>query len=98
MGHPSLNFHKRAMEQQGYGEAAARIEELFRGGRKQEAADAVPDDFVDEQALVGPPGRIRARYRAWAECEVVTGLHIGTRQPVALELMADLAGLAAPAD
>ena len=97
MGHPTLNFHKRAMEQQGYGEAAARIEELFRAGRKHEAADAVPDEFVDEQALVGPPDRIRARYRAWAECEVVTGLHIGTRQPAALELMADLAGVAAPA-
>ena len=98
MGHPTINFHKRAMEQQGYGEAAARIEELFRAGRKQEAADAVPDEFVDEQALVGPPDRIRARYRAWAECDGVTGLHIGTRQPAALDLMAELAGISAPAE
>lgn len=98
MGHPTINFHKRAMEQQGYGEPAARIEELFRAGRKQEAADAVPDEFVDEQALVGPPERIRARYRAWAECDGVTGLHIGTRQPAALDLMAELAGISAPAE
>ena len=98
MGHPTINFHKRSMEQQGYGEAAERIEELFRAGRKQEAAGAVPDEFVDEQALVGTPDRIRARYRAWAECEVVTGLHIGTRQPAALELMAELAGVTAAAE
>ena len=56
MGHPTINFHKRAMEQQGYADAAARIEELFRAGRKEEAADAVPDEFVDEQALVGTAG------------------------------------------
>jgi F420-dependent oxidoreductase-like protein len=91
MGHPSINFHKRAMEQLGYAEAAGRIEELFRSGRKQEAADAVPDELVDEQALVGPPDRIRERYRAWAECGV-TALHIDTRQASAIELMADIAG------
>jgi F420-dependent oxidoreductase-like protein len=96
MGHPSINFHKRAMEHQGYGDAAARIEELFRAGRKQEAAQAVPDEFVDEQALVGTPGRIRDRYRVWADSGA-TGLHIGTRQPAALELMAELAETITPA-
>jgi alkanesulfonate monooxygenase SsuD/methylene tetrahydromethanopterin reductase-like flavin-dependent oxidoreductase (luciferase family) len=90
MGHPTINFHKRAMEAQGYADAAARIEELFRAGRKQEAADAVPDEFVDEQALVGPPRRIAERYRAWAECGI-TGLQIGTNQAAVVELMADLA-------
>jgi F420-dependent oxidoreductase-like protein len=98
MGHPKLNFHKRAMEQQGYGDAAARIEELFRAGRKEEAADAVPDEFVDEHALVGSPARIGQRYQPWAECGV-TALHIGTRQEAAIGLMADIAGLSqAPAD
>jgi alkanesulfonate monooxygenase SsuD/methylene tetrahydromethanopterin reductase-like flavin-dependent oxidoreductase (luciferase family) len=90
MGHPTLNFHKRAMEEQGYADAAARIEELFRAGRKEEAADAVPDEFVDAQALVGSPSRIRQRYQAWADCGV-TALHIGTRQEAAVELMADIA-------
>jgi F420-dependent oxidoreductase-like protein len=90
MGHPTINFHKSAMEHLGYPEAAARIEELFRAGRKQEAADAVPDEFVDEQALVGTANRIRDRYRAWADCGV-TGLLIGTSQAAAVELMADIA-------
>jgi alkanesulfonate monooxygenase SsuD/methylene tetrahydromethanopterin reductase-like flavin-dependent oxidoreductase (luciferase family) len=91
MGHPTVNFHKRAMEQQGYADAAARIEELFRAGRRQEAADAVPDEFVDAQALVGTPKRIRDRYRDWADCGI-TGLHVATRQAAAVELMAEIAG------
>jgi len=95
MGHPTINFHKRAMEQQGYADAAARIEELFRAGRKQEAADAVPDEFVDEQALIGTEKRIRERYRAWADSGI-TGLHIGTGQPAAIELMADIVLSAEP--
>jgi alkanesulfonate monooxygenase SsuD/methylene tetrahydromethanopterin reductase-like flavin-dependent oxidoreductase (luciferase family) len=90
MGHPTVNFHKRVMEQQGYADAPARIEELFRAGRKEEAAETVPDEFVDEQALVGTPKRIRERYRAWAGCGI-TGLHIGTRQAAAAELMAEIA-------
>jgi hypothetical protein len=40
---------------------------------------------------VGPPGRIRERYRAWADCGI-TGLTISTEQPEALELMAEIAG------
>jgi hypothetical protein len=95
MGHPTINFHKSAMEQLGYADAAARIEELFRAGRKQEAADAVPDEFVDEQALVGSQQRIRERYRSWAECGI-TGLHIGTSQEAAVELMADIVLTAEP--
>jgi F420-dependent oxidoreductase-like protein len=97
MGHPAINFHKQAMEQQGYADVAARIDELFRAGRLREAADAVPDEFVDEQALVGSPGRIRDRYRAWADCGI-TALHLSTRQPAAVELMADIAAANEPAE
>jgi F420-dependent oxidoreductase-like protein len=96
MGHPTINFHKRAMEQHGYADAAARIEELFRAGRKQEAADAVPDEFVDEQALVGSPHRIRERYRAWADCGI-DALHVASGQPAAIELMAEIALAGDPA-
>jgi F420-dependent oxidoreductase-like protein len=95
MGHPTMNFHKRAMEEQGYAEAAARIEELFRAGRKQEAADAVPDEFVDEHSLVGSAARIRERFRPWAESGI-TGVHIGAGQPAAIELMAEIALSAEP--
>jgi F420-dependent oxidoreductase-like protein len=90
MGHRNKNFHKDMMIRRGYGDAAARIQELYLAGRKDEAIAAVPDEFCDEGALVGPVGRIRERYRPWADCGV-TGLTIVADQPEALELMADLA-------
>jgi F420-dependent oxidoreductase-like protein len=90
MGHRDKNFHKDMMVRRGYGEAAARIQELYLAGRKEEATAAVPDEFCDEGALVGPVGRIRARYRAWADSGI-TGLTVVADQPEALELMADLA-------
>jgi F420-dependent oxidoreductase-like protein len=90
MGHRDKNFHKDMMIRRGYGDAAARIQEFYLAGRKDEAAAAVPDEFCDEGALVGPVGRIRERYRPWAECGI-TGLTIVADQPAALELMADLA-------
>jgi len=91
MGHRDKNFHTRAMTANGYGEAAERIQELYLAGRKAEAAAAVPDDFIDEGALVGPRDRIRERFRAWADSGA-TGLTVATQQDEAIELMADLAG------
>jgi F420-dependent oxidoreductase-like protein len=90
MGHRNTNFHKDMMVRRGYGEAAARIQELYLAGRKDEAIAAVPDEFCDEGALVGPVGRIRERYRPWADSGI-TGLTVVADQPEALELMADLA-------
>jgi F420-dependent oxidoreductase-like protein len=91
MGHRSKNFHKQAMIARGFGEAAECIQELYLAGRKDEAMAAVPDDFIDEGALVGPASRVRERYRAWADSGV-TGLTVATQQVEAMELMADLAG------
>jgi F420-dependent oxidoreductase-like protein len=91
MGHRSKNSHKEMMVERGYAEAADRIQELYLAGRKDEAAASVPDEFVDEGALVGPAGRIRERYKAWADCGI-TGMSVATQQVDAIELMADLAG------
>ena len=38
------NIYKNQMVWRGFGEAATRVEELYRAGAKQEAAAAVPDD------------------------------------------------------
>ena len=90
MGHRDTNFHKDMMVRRGYGDAAARIQELYLAGRKAEAEAAVPDEFCDEGALIGSPDRIRDRYRAWASSGI-TGLTIVADQPEALELMATIA-------
>jgi alkanesulfonate monooxygenase SsuD/methylene tetrahydromethanopterin reductase-like flavin-dependent oxidoreductase (luciferase family) len=90
MGHPTMNFHNQHMRAVGFPEAAARIQELFLSGRKDEAAAAVPDEYVDQRCLVGPPERIRQRYVAWAESGI-TGVNVVTGHPAAVELMAELA-------
>jgi F420-dependent oxidoreductase-like protein len=93
MGAKEKNFHNEMAIKYGYGEAAARIQELYLAGRKQEAADAVPDELCDEMSLVGPVERIKERYRAWEDAGVTTML-VQARQPEALELMAGIAGAA----
>jgi F420-dependent oxidoreductase-like protein len=90
MGAPTMNFHKDAMARRGYADAAARVQELFLAGRRAEAVDAVPDEYVDEGALLGSPDRIAKRFAAWAACGV-TGLTVHTDQDAAVELIARLA-------
>jgi F420-dependent oxidoreductase-like protein len=90
MGARDLNFHKDAMARRGYAEAATRLQELFLAGRREEAVAAVPDEYVDEGALLGSPARITERFRPWTECGV-TGLTIHTDQDAAVELMARIA-------
>jgi F420-dependent oxidoreductase-like protein len=91
MGHRDKNFHNDMMVRRGYPEAAEKIQELYLAGRKREATLAVPDEYCDEAALVGPPQRIRDRYKDW-ESSGATGLTLSCRQPEALELMAELSG------
>jgi len=90
MGARDHNFHKDAMVRRGYADAAEQIQELFLAGRREEATEAVPDEYVDEGALIGSPGRIAQRFAPWTQCGV-TGMTIHTDQDEAVELMADLA-------
>jgi F420-dependent oxidoreductase-like protein len=96
MGHRNKNFHKDMMTRRGYGDAADRIQELYLAGRKQEATDAVPDEWVDEKSLVGPRTRIKERYRRWEECSQLNSLYIRTTQDEAVEVMAEAARLNIP--
>jgi F420-dependent oxidoreductase-like protein len=91
MGHPEMNFHNQSMARVGYPEAAAKIQDLFIAGRRDEAAAAVPDEFLDDGGLFGSEKRIRDRYAAW-ESSGATTLIVRSNQSRALELMAELAG------
>ena len=92
MGHRTKNFHNDIMVRRGFGDAAKRIQELYLAKRKDEAIAAVPDEWVDMKSLVGPPARIRERYRAWEDCGADT-LSVRSRQPEAIEVMAQAARL-----
>jgi F420-dependent oxidoreductase-like protein len=92
MGHKDKNFHKEIMVRRGYKDAADRIQELYLAKRKDEAAAAVPDEWVDHKSLVGPPDRIKKRYRAWEDMGL-TALTVRTKQPQSVEVMAEAARL-----
>ena len=80
------------MKKRGFGDAADRIQELYLAGRKDEAAAAVPDEWVDSRSLVGPKARIKERYKAW-EDSGATGLTVRTKQDEAVVVMAEAARL-----
>ncbi|MEM7216920.1 MAG: LLM class F420-dependent oxidoreductase [Pseudomonadota bacterium] len=91
MGHKNKNFHKEMMIRRGFGDAAERIQELYLAKRKPEAIEAVPDEFVDQGALVGDVQRIRNRFRDW-EVSGATSLTIGG-DAEAIQVMAGVAEL-----
>jgi alkanesulfonate monooxygenase SsuD/methylene tetrahydromethanopterin reductase-like flavin-dependent oxidoreductase (luciferase family) len=92
MGARDKNFYNDYAKRLGYEEEAVRIQDLFLSGKKAEATAAVPDALVDDVHLVGPPERIRERLAAWKQAGAKRHVHtmmIGTRQPEALELLAE---------
>ena len=89
MGARGRNFYNDLACRYGYDGAAKEIQDLYLDGKKHEAAAAVPDELVDEVALCGPKERIAERIEAWKESPITTMI-VGTVQPEALELMAEL--------
>ena len=93
MGAKNQNFYTRYASSMGYEEAAHRIQDLYLAGDKQAAAAAVPDELIDEVALVGPAERIRERAGAWqaaASRGEVGSVLFGVMQPEVLPLLADV--------
>ena len=89
MGAREVNFYNRLACRYGYEAEATHVQELYLGGRKNDAAAAVPDALVDEVALVGDRARIADRLAAWRAAGV-TSLNLQARQPEALQLLAEL--------
>ncbi len=72
MGARSKNFYNDLARRYGYEGEATAIQDLYLAGRKDEAAAAVPDGFVDEVCLVGTEARIAERIAAYREAGVTT--------------------------
>jgi F420-dependent oxidoreductase-like protein len=89
MGARGQNFYTRLAQRYGFEAEAARIQDLYLDGKREEATAAVPDELVDEVALVGDRARIADRLDAWRACGTGT-LVLQARQPEALRLAAEL--------
>ena len=89
MGARGENFYNELACEYGFEEAAQQIQELFLDGKQRDAAAAVPDELVDELALVGPRERIAERLEAWEESGATTML-VSTRDAASLRAVAEL--------
>jgi F420-dependent oxidoreductase-like protein len=92
MGAREKNFYNDYARNLGYEEAAIKIQDLYLAGKKVEAAAAVPDQLVDDVALVGPEDRIRDRLQAWKEAgkkRHVGSLLVGGGGPHAMRVLAE---------
>ena len=65
MGAREKNFYNDYTRRLGYSDDAATIQDLYLAGRKEEAAAAVPNSYIDECCLVGPPEHIREQLTRW---------------------------------
>jgi len=92
MGAKGKNFYNDYTKRLGYEEAAEKIQDLYLAGSKMEAMAAVPDELVDEVALVGPEARIRERLAAWKKAgdkQHVGSMLVAGASPEGMRLLAE---------
>ncbi|MFL6054440.1 MAG: LLM class flavin-dependent oxidoreductase, partial [Actinoallomurus sp.] len=90
MGARDRNFHLDLIGRLGYAEEAARVQELFLSGRRDDAIKAVPDELADSISLLGPIGRIKERLQLWRDSPVTTLLIAGVKDAPTLKAIRDL--------
>ncbi len=88
MGAKGTNFHANVPIRMGYEREVREIQELYLGGKKQEAAAALPRQLIEELTLIGPADKIRHDLEAWRESSVTTLLVGG--DPATLRTAAEL--------
>jgi F420-dependent oxidoreductase-like protein len=89
MGAKDRNFHKELIGRMGFEAEAEKIQDLYLAGKKDEAAQAVPNQLADEISLVGSIDKIKDRLQAWDETPV-TSLNVSARSVVELQQLADI--------
>jgi alkanesulfonate monooxygenase SsuD/methylene tetrahydromethanopterin reductase-like flavin-dependent oxidoreductase (luciferase family) len=75
MGARGKNFYNTVMRRQGWADAAQEVQDLYLDGKKEEAAAALPDEFIEKATLIGEPAFVRERIAALQEAGV-THLHV----------------------
>jgi F420-dependent oxidoreductase-like protein len=72
MGSREKNFYNALATRMGFGDAAREIQDLYLAKRHREAAAAVPLQFLDRTALLGPVDRVTDRLHVYAAAGVRT--------------------------
>jgi F420-dependent oxidoreductase-like protein len=89
MGAEDTNFHADVYRRMGYSGVVDEVTELFRSGRKDDAADVIPDELVDDAAIVGDVSYVKQQVKLWEEAGV-TMMVIGARSVEQIQELAQL--------
>jgi F420-dependent oxidoreductase-like protein len=72
MGARGRNFYNNLARRYGYEDEAAKIQDLYLDGKKEEAAAAVPAELLERTALIGAESHVKERLAAMKEAGVTT--------------------------
>ncbi|MHB1855030.1 MAG: LLM class F420-dependent oxidoreductase [Acidimicrobiales bacterium] len=70
LGALGKNFYNDLACRYGFEAEAEKIQDLYLDGKRDEAAAAVPEEFLEKTSLVGPEGFVKERIAAMAEAGV----------------------------
>jgi alkanesulfonate monooxygenase SsuD/methylene tetrahydromethanopterin reductase-like flavin-dependent oxidoreductase (luciferase family) len=90
MGAEDTNFHADVYRRMGYAEVVDDVTKLFRSDRKDEAAAIIPDELLDDAAIVGDLDYVREQIKAW-EAAGVTMMVVTGRNAAQIRELATLA-------
>ncbi|MBV8219398.1 MAG: LLM class F420-dependent oxidoreductase [Solirubrobacterales bacterium] len=71
------NFHANVAIRMGYEREIAEIQDLYLGGKKDDAAARIPSELIQKMSLLGPADKIRDELEAWTDSFVTTLLIAG---------------------
>jgi F420-dependent oxidoreductase-like protein len=89
MGAEDTNFHADVYRRMGYAEVVDEVTTLFRSNRKDEAAKVIPDELVDDAAIVGDVNYVREQVKVW-EAAGVTMMVVSGRSTEQISELATL--------
>ncbi len=72
MGARGKNFYNELFAGYGYEKEAKEILDLYLDGKREAAAAAIPDSFMEATTLIGPEGFVKDRWSAQKESGVTT--------------------------
>jgi len=93
MGSREKNFYNQLAARMGYEAAAAEVQDKYLARDYAGAGAAVPFEFIDRTALIGPKERVQERLHAYAEAGVTT-ISVATYAPTLDERVATLRTMA----
>ena len=72
MGARGKNFYNEVFASYGFEKEAKEIQDLYLDGKKEAAAAAIPDSFIEATTLIGPEGFVKDRLAVLKESGVTT--------------------------